>query len=320
MNSEIEKLGIVVVYLVSERNERLLDLHLNQIAKNTTVPYTIYGNANRLLPEFRATLAKTPNVKICECETFDILTWTNNYSRGGRYEHSFYLEQLIKHAIEDGVSHVAILHVDSFPIKSGWAEKLASRLSEKCVLVAIIKDQNTNRKPLTACMLFHKDFYIKYKPRLLLTKQELSSAEYQRYKMEFPHRHKESGVGYGFKIFSEGLTWSPLTQSNKGCEYSFSLGVYDELVFHLSAAAYKDTVGFSPWNYPKSRLGHHVKKAMNNILGEKITSKITDNIPLKFRLRPDEYNGHLIWEQERQRLLEDPESYLESLNSGKQPT
>jgi len=321
MNSEIENLGIAVVYLVSERNERLLDLHLNQIEKNTKVPYTIYGSANRLLPKFRATLAKTPNVKICECETFDISTGTNRHIRCNecRYEHSFYLEQLIKHAIEDGVSHVSILHVDSFPIKSGWAEKLASRLSEKCVLAAILRDQNADRKPLTACMLFHKNFYLKYNPRLLPTKQELSSPEYQRYQMEVPHV-KDAGSGYGFKIFTEGLTWSPLTRSNKGCEHLLSMGVYDELVFHLSVAASKDStqsVVFSLQKYPKSYLRHFVKKVMNNILGKEIRLKIIDSIPLKIR-RPDEYNKNLIWEQERQRLLEDPEAYLESLNSGKQ--
>lgn len=323
MNSEIEHLGIAVVYLVSERNERLLDLHFSQIEKNTKVPYTIYGSANRLLPKFRATLAKNPNVKICECETFDISTGTNRHIRDNecRNEHSFYLEQLIKHAIKDGVSHVAILHVDSFPIKSWWAEKLASRLSEKCVLTAILRDQNVDRKPLTACMLFHRDFYLKYKPRLLPTKQELSSPEYQRYQMEVPHV-KDAGSGYGFKIFTEGLTWSPLIQSNKGCEHLLWMGVYDELVFHLSAAAHKDStqsIVFSLQKHSKSYLRHYVKKVMNNILGKEIRLKITNSIPLKIR-RPDEYKKHLIWEQERQRLLEDPEAYLESLNSGKQRT
>ena len=52
MVEEIQKLGIAVVYLVSERNGKLLDLHLSQIEKNTDSPYTVYCSANRLLPEF----------------------------------------------------------------------------------------------------------------------------------------------------------------------------------------------------------------------------------------------------------------------------
>jgi len=57
---------------------------------------------------------------------------------------------------------------------------------------------------------------------------------------------------------------------------------------------------------------------MYNILGKDISIKIIDSIPLKIRLRPEEYKEHLIWERERLRLLEDPEAYLKSLNSGKQ--
>ncbi len=323
MKSEIEKLGITVVYLVSERNERLLDLHLSQIEKNTNVPYTIYGSANRLLPKFRSKLARNPNVKICECETFDKLNCSNSRITGkeSRDEHSFYLEQLIKNAIGDGVSHVAILHVDSFPVKAGWAQKLACRLSDKCVLAAILRDQNVDRKPLTACMFFHRDFYLKYNPRLLPSEQELSSPEYQRYQMEVPH-FKDSGSGYGFKIFKEAMTWSPLTLSNKDCEHPFSLGVYDELIFHLSAAAFKDltrSAAFSTRKYPKSRLRHYAKKMMNNILGKETSLKIIDCIPLKFR-QPDEYKKQLIWEQQRERLLDNPEAYLEYLNSCKQRT
>lgn len=320
MSGKIEKLGITVVYLVSERNGPLLDIHLSQIEKYTDVPYTIYGSAERLLPQFRSKLEQNPRVKICKCETFDISSWTDKdtIALQSRNEQTFYLEQLIKKAIEDNVTHVAILHVDSFPIKRGWAQKMAARLSEKCVLAAIIRDQNKDRKPLTACILFHRDFYLKYNPRLLLTEQKRSSPEYQRYRTEVPHC-TDCGVGYGFKIFTEGLIWYQLTRSNRGGEHPLFAGVYDDLVFHLSAAAYKDStgsVGFTPRDYPKSYVRTIIKKTMETLLGERVRRKITDHIPLKVR-RPDRYQEYLAWEQERQRLLEDPDSYIEYLRTGK---
>ena len=128
------KLGIVVVYLVTERNEKLLDLHLSQIENNTEVPYKIYGSAARLYPKFRQKLQQNPNVKICDCRQYI------EEHKQRRYEHSFYLEQLIKFAIDDGVSHVAVLHVDSFPIRPGWAKELAAKLSETCAVAGIMRE------------------------------------------------------------------------------------------------------------------------------------------------------------------------------------
>ena len=97
------KLGIAVVYMVSERNERLLDLQLTQIDEKTEVPYKIYAAVNDLLPQFRDKLEKNPNVKICDCETYRKGTGFLRQDEakvptrgliavGSKYEHSFYLE------------------------------------------------------------------------------------------------------------------------------------------------------------------------------------------------------------------------------------
>ena len=109
------QLGIVVVYQASMEHAELFNIHLNQIDRCTDVPYTIYAAANRSTPEIRALLADRPRVRICNCPSTDLR---------GLWEHSFYLEELVKTAVEDGVTHIAVLHMDSFPILPGWVHYL----------------------------------------------------------------------------------------------------------------------------------------------------------------------------------------------------
>lgn len=219
------KLGIVVVYLVSEENEKLLDLHLKQIERYTKVPYTIYGSANRLLPQFLHKLQQHPKVKMCECPTTDLR---------GAEEHCFYLEHLVKEAIEDGVSHIVTLHVDSFPIRSGWVEELANKLSNSCMLATVTFGA------YTACLFFHRGFYLKHHPTFLLSETERFSEKYMQFLEEFEHI-LHSGIGYCFKAYSEGFTCYLLRRTNKSnTRYGFFSNIYDDIIFHLGGAAYSE--------------------------------------------------------------------------------
>lgn len=306
------KLGIVVVYLVTERNERLLDLHLSQIESNTKVPYKIYGSAARLYPKFQQKLQQNPNVKICECRQYI------EEHKERRYEHSFYLEQLIKFAIDNGVSHVAVLHVDSFPVRPGWAKELAGKLSKTCVLAGIMRDKKIDQKPMTAGMLFSRDFYMDYQPKLLLSEQELNSEEYEKYKQKYPHT-PDSGIGYGFKIFSKGLSWYPLFRSNKGGAEAIFGSIYGDLMFHLQSAVQIEnspSIIFRGTSDPRSRIRRLVGSLARTVLPQTTREKLRSHIPENVLISRNDLERQ-AFEQARQWLFEDPQSYLQYLRTGK---
>lgn len=299
------KLGVVVVYLVKEDNERLLDLHLGQIGKCTRVPYTIYGSANRLLPKFRKKLEQNPRVKICECRHTHLT---------GIKEHSFYLEQLVNYAIEEGSSHVAVFHVDSFPIRSDWFEEVYARLSESCVLVAIMNGEIFDEKPHSSFMFFHRDFYLKYKPTFLLSEEGFSSRKYEEYCRNFKHI-LEGGVGYGFKIYSEGLKWYPLRRSNQGEDHSLIGSIYDDIIFHLGAAQ-RNAKHF---NKAVLEFERHFKRRLSALLPESIISVLKWGLlkPKMILYSHIFSKNHKAFNFARTQLLEDPESYINFLRTGK---
>ncbi len=212
------KLGIVVVYLFGEESAPLLALHLRHIEQHTGVPYTIYAGVNRLSSRFREALACHPGVRICECP---------DTSLRDKEEHAHYLDHLVHSAIQDGASHVVTLHLDSFPLRSGWAEELAGKLSSSCVLATIDRIN-------TACLFFSSDFYVRYLPSFLLSPDQTGTREYRRYIAECdPFEH--SGIGYGFMAYREGKSWHYLRDTT-GVKHHLAGRVYDDMIFHLGGA------------------------------------------------------------------------------------
>lgn len=325
------KLGIAVVYMVSERNERLLDLHLSQIEKNTTIPYTIYGSANRLLPRFREKLEANLHVKICPCETYvagsGLLAHEREQQAANglvrqdcKYEHSWYLEQLIRQAIDDGVTHVALFHVDSFPVRYGWDRELIARFSGRCVLAGVVRDTKRDYKPLTAGMLFPREFYLKYQPKLVLTQEQLDSPAYQQYCQACPHCG-DSGAGYGFRMFMEGLTWHPLVRSNLGGHHALFGSVHGDMIFHLMATAVVDQqndVGYTVRPSQRKGLVGAMARLSIRLVPNALRRRARTHLSARIKKwhRSDDRQE---WERERALLLEDPEAYLAYLRTGAEP-
>ena len=298
------KLGVIVVYLVNEDNDKLLDIHLKKIKVNTTSPFTIYAGTNMLLPQFVDKLKQYNFVKLCDCNNYE---GPDEEGRGAK-EHSHYLEQLIKTAIDDGVSHIAIMHPDSFPIKVGWEKYLENKLSKLYSLVSIFPQ-------MSACTFFNRDFYIKYQPRLLPSTIEESQISWTNFqKANQATNLVEGGMGYGYKTYLENLGWYKLKRTNRG-EYNCHLGsVFDDVIFHLgSASEYKNR----PMSgYGKFKLYRYIRRLVAKTLPNTIKKKIQTILSKKV-LYPEVEINRSDFLKSRNKLINDPEGYLYFLRSGK---
>lgn len=217
------KLGILVVYLVAEEDERLLEIHLSQIEKTTSVPFRIYAAVNRLLPRFREKIERLSYLSICQISTTTLR---------GAPEHAYYLDRLAHAAAADGATHICTFHVDSFPVCAGWAETITAEIRGDCVLAGVARDERYDRKPVTDFMIFTREFYLAHRPTFQLTENEIASPEYQMYLASCPHA-ADSGVGFGFKMWSQGLTWFPLKRVDRDKERYSTGALYGNLIFHL---------------------------------------------------------------------------------------
>lgn len=231
------KLAIIVVYMINEANEKLLDLHLEQIKKHTTVPYTIYCVVKNTSATIRKKLKSNPVIKIFEIKK----ARTKNKKQQASYEHSIYLRKLTDIAIQDDITHIAVFHVDSFPIKP-WAESLAEKLNNKCVLAAIIRTEDNDKKPHCSGMFFTKEFYYKYKPTYRLSERVMKSDTYKAYCIVNDEQIvSDTGVGFGYRLFLEQLTWHELPRTNMHEDHEIMGGIYGNIFFHLGAAVRKIT-------------------------------------------------------------------------------
>ena len=304
------KLGIVVVYLVREGNERLIDLHLESIRRNTSVSYTIYGCATRLVPALRERLAGDPAVTLVDLPATGLRK---------SEEHANYLEQLIPVAIEEGATHVAVLHVDSFPIRNGWCEDLAQRLAPARPFAAAVRESRLDFKPFTAGMLITREFLLERRPRFLLDAAERASADYRRYRRRFRHHH-DSGVGYGFFAFREGVEWFPLERTNRGEDHCHFGSIYGDTFFHLGAAAWKRK------DFPGSRAptgALEVRARLSSRLSRFVPERVRIGIKRAVnRTVPALDIGRKYAANEREfeivraRLFSDPDSYVNYLRFG----
>lgn len=291
------KLALVVVYLVRPEDQALLELHLRRIEQHTRAPYQIHGVAVRLSGACQELLQNHPRVRL------HALPPTPERSSK---EHSYYLELLIRAALDAGATHVAALHVDSFPVRDGWEAELASCISQQCPVASIPRDELLDWKPSTSCLFFPADYHRCCAPTLLLPEATLASPEYLRYLALHDHMD-DSGVGYGFDLHRRGLSWHPLRQTSESGAVDGFGAVYGDLVYHLGGAV---------------RHGNAAQKKGMRLPGAAALRSVATRVlpPVLRRALRGRVAGAVVgplqnsaFELERRRLLDDPDGHIERL-------
>lgn len=288
------KLGILVVYLFGAQTEPLLDIHLSRIERYTQVPYTIYASASRLAPQFRERLALHPRIRLCDIPYTDLRD---------SEEHAYYLDHLARIAMEDGVTHAVTLHLDSFPIRQGWAEELAGRLSDQCVLATI---ESVN----TACLFFRSDFYCSCHPHFLVNAEERMHVLYHEFLAKHnPYRH--SGTGYAYRAYQCGLSWNYLRLTPAYSAHQIG-DVFDGMIFHLRHAIWVGEQHPSPMDSARSHRIHMiaiVSRAYRHVVPVNLRREIRwhfASILRRFVDKPLQMQHAQLIKQ----FLQDPEAYI----------
>lgn len=297
------KLAICCVYLLDDEDGPLLDLHLRQIKRLTSVPYVIYGSVDRLQPQFREVLGARS-----DAEVFD---FGGTSERGGR-EHSHYMTLLTNQALEEGATHVAHLHVDSFPVRGRWAEDLVEMLEPGDAYVgATMTELGETTRPRTFGTFVPREFYEQHGPIGTVMELDRSDPAYREYRA--PFQVGDTSDAYAYVVQKHGLRWHALPRSNAVDDHYAMGGVYGDTFFHLGAAA-RARKGFTP----KAVEGRETKgpSLVRRLARRFIPSGLRDRIPNSVRKVADpahqkrsEESGR-VYEQIRERLLSDPDGYL----------
>jgi len=288
------KLGIACVYYYEEAEQSLLNLQLSSILRTTTqVQYRVYAAANRLQEPLREQLGAIEQVEIVDLP---------NFSGSGSAEHAYYLDRLLRHAIEQGCTHVCTLDADSFPMTVGWPEKLCSKLeAEHTRVAAVFREENGDTFLPHPCGFFSTaEFICEVQPQWLPDTAVLQSSEYQAF-LKATRQRVDTGIGYGYALWKRNENWTRLHRSNRKNHHFLMAGIYGGLFFHLGATSRRPLFAVEQQHSAIIRLAYTIR-----------------SLPMLWRLADSLENVQVkrnrrILQLAKDQLLTDPESFLSSL-------
>jgi len=302
------KLGLAVVYHVLPDSEALLQIHLDRFRRHTKVPYVIHGAPLRLPEKFLPQLA-APDLRLHSLKPpLNVLNYV---------EHSFLLTELLNRAAADGCTHLATLHVDSFPLADHWAEFLAGTLTEQAPVAAVLEEMEGDpmARPNLAGMMMLATYWNSARPFLSPSPELASSPAWRNFISRHNQQVIHSGVGLGYSLEREGRTWTPLRRTNARTRHPALAGVYGDLIFHLGAATRPKSFwsdGFTQRETWSMRTRRQLASTVRRGLPSRIRAWLRPFKPLGnfYDARPQQQNEH-AFAALRSELLAAPDEFIE---------
>lgn len=226
----VRRLALLVVYVLPDDDtEWLLQLHLDQIARTTTVPYRIYAAAPRVSPAAWDLLAARPEVEIHPTPAFDQI---------GSREHAHHLDALMHRALSDGdASHLATFDLDSFPIAGGWHDRLLDGVSAPGVAAVLRRENLDTVLPHPSCIVLPRDFATAHP--FSFSPDTDGSRDFREF-LRASGQRADTGIRLAYLLEREGVSWRRLLRSNRREIHPVIAGIYDDTVFHLGGGT-RDT-------------------------------------------------------------------------------
>lgn len=211
-------LAILVVYVFDDARLPLFEYHLARLRRHTDVPFRIFAAAHKVTGAARHRLGEIPEITVVDC--------TPPVAMGVRDEHSYCLDRLAAHAADGPYSHFSSLHLDSFPVRDGWAQAMADT-ADDAELSAIVPNG------YSAGLFWTRAFYETHKPSMLVPADERETARFQRFKAAYPtYDHVETGLGYIYAAWRDEVPWRAVTTDGER-------KIYEGLLFHLVAGTWR---------------------------------------------------------------------------------
>ncbi len=193
------QIAILIVYLFDRATKPMVEIHLDEIRKNTPQPYRIYASTALLGEEERAFLAAQPDI---------VTVATPPAPEGATHgeEHAHHLEALRQVARGDTPTHYATLHPDSFPIRPDWVARIAAELDRGAEFAI------ATPAAFTGCMMWPAAYEARDVP-LRLAPEAWETPDYAAFRAAVElDDYEDTGHGFLFDAWSRGARWHGLAQ------------------------------------------------------------------------------------------------------------